>query len=218
MKKVFLFLAFFIFLTGCSDSEISSISDQTSTLKVYKKISQDDLKKEYEALQKSLSHKIFIEASNNFISKMKFNDDIKLIESEVTLLKWISDNISITEFSNIEEATEEWKIIIELKSNEIVENKNFYNLIKDATEEQLINVFTPEFEQVTLGECEKTCNYGRNRCLLGAAVRFAKESMDTAAIPFVSAAGQAYANLSYLLNQATCTKSYGLCLEGCEFN
>lgn len=218
-KHLLLFITVFLF--SCSDHEENSIKN-TEKENISKKASRylppvetaiDTMFFEY------VNSDIFIEV-NNLI--LEFNDDLnqgeKITElnTEEELLTWISNNIHLTKFNNVEEAVNRWIHIKDRKNIEFQKFKHVYQYIVSAPQSEVagsLNKWLVTTPNVTVkGECEDL--------LLNCTLSASYDYMVTTAFAMslqggnnVRKAAITVADRSFQIRIETCGHTYNNCIN-----
>jgi hypothetical protein len=84
------------------------------------------------------------EASLTFVVKLGKMENWDLVENDESFFKWISENLRLTQFKDIEEAIELRKLCFELQEKLEKENNEVFELINSASVDQLKEILKPE--------------------------------------------------------------------------
>lgn len=176
MKKLLLFAAILI-MASCSNEMSQTVeTNENSSLNLqYREGETDEIELLYNEMINSENYILAERMRNDFIDKMKFTGDISLINSEESLLGWINENVTNTDFINFEVAREQFRNIEFLSHRVLLENERFFESIKLQPGRFLILIGTPNPPQTV--NCSE-CKSGLLRCVEINVERFSNSFID----------------------------------------
>lgn len=116
----------------------------------------------YSNMINSNNYKIYDAAHKAFVSKMNFQGNTALINSDANMLSWIDSHLSLTTFTSYTAAKNEWNAV---KANHYVtfmENQGFYQGLTLAPPGTVFNYFSGPSASLaistTSSPCTDACN------------------------------------------------------------
>ena len=125
----------------------------SQNLEVSKSLSEIDFfkaKNNYTQIITTETYKMYRHKSFAFYKKLPRFTNFEYLKDEVGFEKWIITNISLTKFENVDEAIDMRKTILQLETKLIDDNSETYELLKQASPEQLKVILKSELRPLEL--------------------------------------------------------------------
>ncbi len=142
--KYLLLLVLFIFSGQIIYAQNLEISKSLSDSNFFK------AKNNYSQIITTETYKMYRHKSFAFYKKLPHLNNFEYLKDEVAFEKWIITNISLTKFKNVDEAIDMRKTILQLEAKLIDDNLETYELLKQASPEQLKIILKSELRPLEL--------------------------------------------------------------------
>lgn len=142
--KYLLLLVLFIFSGQIIYAQNLEISKSLSDSNFFK------AKNNYSQIITTETYKMYRHKSFAFYKKLPHLNNFEYLKDEVGFEKWIITNISLTKFENVDEAIDMRKTILQLEAKLIDDNFETYELLKQASPEQLKIILKSELRPLEL--------------------------------------------------------------------
>lgn len=213
MKKIIVLCAV-AFMFSCSSENETDTQETIEKLTAARPapIIENEIDEVFSEYFNSQEYFVAQEAIVLFNSKVNNSYAIKNSKNKVELFNWINNNISLTQFANIQEANDLWNNKERLQNLKFEKFSSFLQTIKVSDVELLLIAFD-KWEPINLIETsDKTCTQKADECREEARASFiscTKELKD-------EGAGQDAHNFEedkYVVAQAECKKQYEICIN-----
>jgi len=228
MKKI-LMLCTIAFVVACSSDLSESVNESTqtneaSTNQVMSVTSEDQptiddnidqLFYDYVNSQEFFNAE---NAHNAFFSKLNYSGDYEEIRKPGKLLLWLENNITITDFANISEATGELNNLINLETIKEDTFSTLFTFIKTAPIDQVVSRFSKWIYNNNLVTTNnKKCNDTFKNCMDGVSTQYQLEIRENYASTNCSEDEKKVSNLAakqaYQNGMNRCQDDWAVCIN-----
>lgn len=187
MKKI-LMLCIIAFVVACSSDSADPLNETTQTNEVSTKQVMSVTSENEPTIDDEIDQMFFDyvnsqeffnaeNAHNTFFSKLNYTGDYEEIRKPGKLLLWLENNITITNFANISEATGELNNLIHLETIKEDTFNTLFTFIKTAPIEQVVSRFN---KWIYINNLETTfdtkdCNKDFKNCQDGVSTQYQLE-------------------------------------------